>query len=558
MTRTRAAEPTAGGIAEMEGASDAERHMLAVRDGVRLETLVFLPENGSGPFQVLYARCVYGTERERERAGRYLREGYAVVLQNVRGRGASEGAPPGTNRKPWDSWDTMEWLTAQGWCDGQVGTFGGSALAAAQVAAAFLGHPAHRAMCPAVLPFGRERHLGGTVLLTQLPMWLYGAQSGSELRPHAEVDWMRHLAKLPVVSLMDELGPAARVYRSVMADRYRSYFDEAGPEAFDRLRTPGLLVTGWYDHCLTGPLDYFDRVGRWASDLVKDNTHLVIGPWDHELNPASIDAYDFGPHAGRDHLSAEVSFFDRHVRERTSAPPTPPVRIFVMGRNQWRDEESWPLARSIETRLFLRASGRLSGDAPAEEGPDCFVYDPADPVPTIGGANPAPARFLPMKRGPRDQRPTLSRDDVLLYLGDPLAEPLEVTGWVRMVLFASSSARDTDFTAKLMDVRPDGDARILCDGAVRARFRNGLDTPEFINPGEVYRYEIDLWATSNEFGTGHRIGLAISSSNFPRLSRNLNTGGDSEQEARFAAARQTIFHEGQRPSHLVLPVVPAS
>jgi hypothetical protein len=200
--------------------------------------------------------------------------------------------------------------------------------------------------------------------------------------------------------------------------------------------------------------------------------------------------------------------------------------------------------------------GRLSRDVPGNERPDRFTYDPTDPVPTWGGANSAPAAVLPMKRGPRDQQVTLYRRDVLTYYSDPLEEPLEVTGMLKLVLYAASSSVDTDFTAKLMDVAPDGNARLLSDGVVRARLRHGLDLPKPIEPGKIYRYEIDLWFTSNEFQPGHRIGVAISSSNFPRFDRNLNTGGDNEQEAHFLTANQTVFHDAEHPSHLILPVVP--
>jgi putative CocE/NonD family hydrolase len=235
-----------------------------------------------------------------------------------------------------------------------------------------------------------------------------------------------------------------------------------------------------------------------------------------------------------------------------------------MGRNTWRDEEEWPLSRAEDTPFYLHSHGDVQGawvrgtlspEPPKAEPPDRYTYNPDDPVPTWGGANSAPAWVLPMKRGPRDQRVTLYRKDVLTYYSQPLEEPLEVTGMLRLVLFAASSAKDTDFTAKLMDVAPDGNARILSDGVVRARFRNGVDHPEFIQPGEVYPYDIDLWFTSNEFQAGHRIALAISSSNFPRFDRNLNTGGNNEEDTEWVSAEQTIFHDARYPSHVILPVV---
>jgi putative CocE/NonD family hydrolase len=235
-----------------------------------------------------------------------------------------------------------------------------------------------------------------------------------------------------------------------------------------------------------------------------------------------------------------------------------------MGRNEWRDETSWPLERAVDTRFYLHSQGDVRGawvrgglstDPPTDEPPDRFTYDPLNPVPTWGGANSGPARVLPMGRGPRDQQITLYRPDVLTYYNAPLEEPLEVTGNLRLVLWAASSARDTDFTAKLMDVAPDGNARLLSDGVVRARYRGGLAQPTFLTPGQPVRYEIDLWHTSNEFRPGHRIALAVSSSNFPRLSRNLNTGGDNERDSETICAEQTVYHDARRASYLVLPVV---
>ena len=532
-----------------------DRHMIPMRDGVRLETFVYRPD-GEGASPALLARCMYGTKSLETKAARLVGAGYAVALQNVRGRLGSEGELPGRSSTPEDGYDTIEWLTQQPWCNGRVGTIGGSALARVQTATAFLAHPAHRAMCPQVLPFGMMSRLGGALMVHQPPMWLYFAQSGPELVPYDQIDWMPHLSKLPVVDILNELGGPIEMYQDIVTNR-RGYFDLAGPERFAKLHTPNLMVTGWYDHCGSGPIDFFTMTQEHGSDFQKQNTHLVVGPWDHSCDPDVIDEYDFGPETRRDHHAHELAFLDRHLKDDDSVPALAPVRLFVMGRNEWRDEATWPLQRAIDTKFFIHAGGTLSTTPPTDEPPDTFTYDPADPVPTVGGANSGPARALPMGRGPRDQRLVLDRDDVLLYRSDPLAEPLEVTGPLRMVLFAASSAVDTDFTAKLMDVAPDGNARLLTDGVVRARFRNGVDAPLLLTPGEVVRYEIDLWFTSNEFQPGHRIAVAVSSSNFPRIDRNLNTGGDNVRDSDFVTARQTVFHDAMRPSHVVLPVIPA-
>jgi putative CocE/NonD family hydrolase len=243
----------------------------------------------------------------------------------------------------------------------------------------------------------------------------------------------------------------------------------------------------------------------------------------------------------------------------------PPVRIFVMGENFWRHEQEWPLARTQYTKYYLASRGRansLHGDgtistAPAAAGTadtDTYTFDPANPVPTLGG-NVCCAQQVPS--GPWDQRAAERRDDVLVFTSEPLSEPLEVTGPITMTLYASTTARDTDWTAKLVDVAPDGFARNLQDGIVRARYREGINRPaSLIEPGRVYQYTIDMWATSNTFLPGHRIRLEISSSNFPRFDRNLNTGDDPATGTRMQTAQQTIYHNVTYPSHVVLPVIP--
>jgi predicted acyl esterase len=539
--------------------------MIAMRDGVRLQSFIYLPA-AQGPFPALLARCMYGADRLEPDARAWVEKGFAVVLQNIRGRHGSEGGPVSRDDRPHDGYDTMNWMVAQPWCNKRIGTFGRSALARVQVATAFLSHPAHRAMSPVVLPYGMMSHLGGALMFSQIPQWMYFAQSGPELNPYDKVDWMPCLFKLPVTSVLDDIGGPLEEYREVVTTVHRNYLNDVlDPDKFKALKTPNLMITGWYDHCVTGPVDFFMHTMEHASGEQKKNTHLIIGPWDHSADGDDAGEYDFGPDANLNHLAIEVAFFEQHLKQTPPPEPLPPVMIFVMGKNEWRHEQEWPLSRAEDKKFYLHSNGnvegawvrgRLSLDPPRAEPPDRFAYDPSDPVPTWGGANSAPASVLAMKRGARDQRITLYRKDVLTFYSDPLPEPLEVTGMLKLVLWAASSAKDTDFTAKLMDVAPDGNSRLLSDGVIRTRFRKGLDhEPENIQPGKAYCYEIDLWFTSNEFQPGHCIALAISSSNFPRINRNLNTGGDNERDSNFIIAEQTIFHDSRYPSHLVLPVV---
>ena len=403
-------------------------------------------------------------------------------------------------------------------------------------------------------------------MFSQIPQWMYMTQSGSKLHLCDTVEWMPHLYKLPITSTLDDIGGPVEEYREIIKqvsslDTSNTYYIKQLP----LLKTPNLMITGWYDHCATGSVDFFMQTMKYAPEEQKQNTHLILGPWDHRLNSDSSSEYDFGPNSQLDLTGIQNDFLDTHLKPgNSSIKILPPVKLFTMGKNEWRDEKEWPLSRAKETNFYLHSNGDVSGawlkghlstELPGDENPDTFQYNPADPVPTWGGANSGPAVVLPMKRGARDQQITLFRKDILTYYSNSLKESLEVTGMLKLVLYAASSAKDTDFTAKLMDIGIDGNARILSDGIVRARFRNGLEHQENINPGEVYRYEIDLWFTSNEFQPGHRIGLAISSSNFPRFNRNLNTGKDNEHNSDFIVANQTIFHDSRYPSHLILPLI---
>ena len=539
--------------------------MITMSDGIRLQTFVYLPA-GDGSFEALMGRCIYGVAQMSEEAGFWTNQGYAVVLQNVRGRHRSEGDSTGLNNFGQDGYDTIEWMLNQSWCRPHIGTIGRSALARVQIDTAFLGHRAHKAMAPMMLPFGMNLHFGGAYMFSQIPQWFYYCQSGPELKAYEQVDWMPHLYTLPITDVLDKIGGPINLYHQVLADPlnlnvWRSFRDDV----FKTLTTPNLMVTGWYDHCATGTVDFYLKTIQYASEAQKRHTHMIIGPWDHGADRDAAGEYDFGPQAEADHHATEAAFFDYHLRGKPPAEPLAPVKIFVMGRNHWRDEDTWPLKRAVPTKFYLHSNGDVSGawvrgnlstTPPGEEKPDRFTYDPADPVPTWGGANSGPAIALPMSRGPRDQRLTLYRTDVLTFYSAPFETPLEATGMLKLVLYAASTAEDTDFTAKLMDVGPDGNARLLSDGLVRARFRDDYQNPSKIVPHKIYPYEIDLWFTSNEFQTGHRLALAISSSNFPRIGRNLNTGGDNERDRRFITAQQTIYHDSDNPSHLELPVVP--
>jgi uncharacterized protein len=325
---------------------------------------------------------------------------------------------------------------------------------------------------------------------------------------------------------------------------------------------PAYHLTGWYDTLLNGTLRNFTGLRVNArSERARAHQKLIVGPWTHARpgrGSTAIGDVDFGPEAALDSRELMVRWFDCWLREGDcSVRDGAPVRIFVMGKNRWREEQEWPLARARHTAFHLHSDGRansrhgdgrLAARPSARQPPDRFVFDPWDPVPTgsMGGYS----------RTPADQREIQDRQDVLVYTSEPLAAPLEVTGPIELVLWVASSAPDTDFTAKLTDVHPDGTARALTDGILRARYREGRDRERLLEPGRPTELRIDLGATSNLFKAGHRIRLEVSSSNFPRFDRNPNTGRAFGEEVELRRAEQTVFHDAARPSRLVLPVIP--
>jgi len=322
---------------------------------------------------------------------------------------------------------------------------------------------------------------------------------------------------------------------------------------YAEMNVKALHAGGWHDIFLKGTIQNY--VGMRRDSPARADQRLLLGPWAHaETSPeGKVGDVTFGKSAVLDTDATILRWYDYALKGARNAYATgPPVRIFIMGENAWRDEREFPLARTRYTNYYLR-KGALSTDAPAAGEPEQYEYDPANPVPTIGGRLCCGNQIPP---GPADQRPNEGRPDVLVFSTPPLVQEVETTGWVKATIYASSSAVDTDFTALLADVEPSGYARFLTDGVVRARYRNSTQQAEPVEPGKIYAYSIDLWATSNLFKAGHRIRLYVSSSNFPRFNRNLNTGEPIAGSARMIKAQQRIYHDQQHPSALVLPVIP--
>jgi putative CocE/NonD family hydrolase len=454
----------------------------------------------------------------------------------------------------------LNWIARQPWSNGKIGMMGGSYVGIVQWKAALANNPHLKAIFPVVSGYDdyRDRYYstGGALKLGNRLEWM-----AENLRaPGYRQDFGKFVLHLPVRSAdVAALGWTSPMYREIIEHPAFDSFWRAisTREHLEKIRIPVFSVGGWYDNFVQSDLEAFAAL-RKRSSL----NRVLVGPWPHNMS-AVLEHADFGTDSTVPVRALQMEWFDQWLMDKDSKLLSkPPVKVFVMGANKWREEEAWPPPDARPQAFFLQSAGKansLAGDgslsekAPRSTASDQFVFDPYAPVPTRGGAVCCNPKIFPW--GPMDQRPVEQRKDVLVYTTKPLKHDLEVVGPIQAVLYVASSAKDTDFTAKLVDVYPDGEARNLTDGILRLRYRNSLEKPELAVPGQIYRVTIDAGVTGNVFLKGHRIRLEISSSNFPRFDRNANTGGPVEQAARLVAATQTIYHDAAHPSSLILPVV---
>ncbi len=547
---------------------------VSMRDGVKLATTVCLPP-AEGRYPAVLVRSAYGRVWG---PGALPQKGIALVTQDCRGRYGSEGDFYPFRSEPNDGYDTLEWLVAQPWCDGRVAMFGDSYLAATQFAVAPLRHPALRALNPRFMAGDTWRtgyYCGGAFSLALSFSWLAlevaSRTSEAGLLPFFNVAALvRHL---PLRTIDEACGGPAPAYRDCVDHwTYDDYWKAINyRDELPKANVPMLLTGGWYDYYAGETFRNYAALLTGPDSELRRKHRVLMGPWTHGINPRpQLGQIDFGPEAIRENDSTD-RWLEAMLTHGDPARFQPaPIRLFVMGINQWRDEQEWPLARTRFVRYHLHSGGaansligdgRLSADPPGDEAPDRYTYDPGNPVPTLGGNHSVgpynPGLYELALPGPYDQRPIERRDDVLVYTSDELPEDLEVTGPIEVRLFASSSAVDTDFTARLSDVFPDGRAVNLTEGVVRARFRaRQWDRPSLLEPGKVEEYVIELQPTSNVFRQGHRIRLDISSSNFPLWDRNLNTGEQPGRGTSWVRAEQTVHHDRRGASCVVLPVIP--
>lgn len=536
-----------------------------MRDGVHLSTNIFLPEP-NGRFPTLLLRTPYGKGNLLLASYRTLLDHqYVVVVQDVRGRYASEGKFQPITQEAADGDDTINWIVKQPWSDGKVGMIGGSYLGIAQWRAALSRNPHLIAIFPVVAGSDefRDRFYsrGGAMKLGHRLHWI---SQNLKLPWPFQPDFNEYVRHLPLRTA-DRAATGHTVdfwQETLNHPTYDSYWRSISTyEHLDDIHVPAFIVGGWYDNFVEGDLEAFTYLSR------RSPAHrLLIGPWPHNQTAPYPSGISFGPDSGQPTRRYQIEWFDYWMRSphHTREFSHPRVRIFVMGTDTWRDEDEWPLARARITPLYLdsnRGANTMKGDGtlvdrPGHEDVDTFLYDPGKPVPTAGGSVCCDPKVMPW--GPMDQRSVEARDDVLVYTSAPMKSDLEVTGTIRVVLNISTTVPDTDFTAKLVDVYPDGYARNLCDGILRLRYREGLDRAIPANPNEVYTVTVDAGVTSNVFRAGHRIRLDVSSSNFPRFDRNTNTGRTIADEKELRTARQTVYHGRLHPSHILLPVIPST
>ena len=581
--------------------------MVPMRDGIALSTDIYTPKNATGPLPAILWKTPYNEHKLAGPTLRYVLEsvkrGYVFIVQNERGRYFSQGKWEILGKPQTDGYDTLSWIAKQAWSNQKVGTLGCSSSAEWQLALAGMNHPAHAAMVPmsagaGIGKVGRFQEQGnwytGGVPRNLFFVWLYDVDNplraelpasltDEKMRARIEayndldpkkpkVDWNKQLKHLPVDQMLTSMGEPAGTFEQFI-DR------TPGDPAWNQgglyhegmgWGVPALWFNTWYDVSIGPNLELFNMARTANTDKeASANQYAVVAPVPHcqyaRLGPdTKVGERDLGD-TSFDVDGAIYSWFDRWLKGNAKAFPaaTPRVRYYLMGANRWQSAEQWPPKNVQPLRLYLRSAGhantlngdgRLTIDAPAAtEAADRYRYDPMNPVQTIGGGDCCNGGVV--VPGAFDQRQIEARGDVLVYTSDPLPKAVDVVGFVDAVLKVSSSAKDTDFAVKLVDVAPDGTAWIIGDTIFRARYRNGYDKPTMLTPGQVVTIHPTPITTATQFGVGHRIRVEVTSSNFPKFVRNLNTGGPNESEKVGVVADNAVHHTGDAQSYVELPVL---
>lgn len=568
-----------------------------MRDGTTLYADVWRPD-APDRFPILLTRTPYDKLNHFRQIAfginpiRAVQEGYIVITQDTRGRFTSEGKFYPFLDEMNDGYDTVEWSAALPYSNGEVGMFGASYGAVTQWMAAIQRPPHLKAIFPVWMGDGAYEgtlYHGGAFHLGLALYWATVVLAPNELQRRAAAGQKIESVLGPLRKALDSMPEAynqlplrgSHGFLSELAPYYDDWLSHPENGEYwerwrfshyaDRITVPAFSLGGWFDlYSGTVPKLFNTMRERAGSDDARRGQKLIIGPWTHAVNDDAIGDLYFGISAtlaALDITALHLRWFDFWLKGRDNGILNePPIKLFVLGDTVWRHEHEWPLARTRWTNYYFHSAGNANsaaGDglltpAPpaADEPPDVFRYDPRNPVPTTGGATLIAGISTSANAGPKEQSRVEAREDILVYTTHPLEQEVEVTGPITVTLFAATSARDTDWTAKLVDVYPDGRAYNLADGILRARYREGTDKSKLLEPGRVYEYKIDLQTTSNVFKSGHRIRVQVSSSNFPRFDRNPNTGRPVASEIELVAATQTVFHNSAQPSHITLPIIP--
>lgn len=527
-----------------------EKVPVPMRDGVKLAAKIYRPK-APGKYPTLLCRRYWQTGDEE--AEHFVELGYAVALVDSRGRGASEGVWRLYESEPEDGYDTQQWLGQQPWSTGRIGGFGQSYNAFTQLMPAPLGSKYMKCLFPIE---GQQTCFGhiyndGVMQLNMVYSSGLHVTGPTAIGPYFRFD-DPHWKQLPLLAVVDKYPKAAYIKEWFKHEKWDDYWRSYGIAGkYDRITAPSYFVTGWYDNLIhENWKNFLGFTQQGSSPECRRGSKILVGPWTHGS-------------AGQQYELRE-RWYDYWLKGvNTGIDREPPIRIYVMGANKWRPEYEWPLKRTKYVSYHLASGGHANSSAgdgrlitkvpAAESKTDTYKYDPLNPVYTLGGQ----VSSNPELWGAKDRSSTQKRKDVLVYTTEPLEQDTEVTGPVKVKLFAASSAKDTDWTATLSDVYPDGKAIHICEGIRGAKFHESLEHPSLIEPGKIYEYEISLWETSNVFKKGHRIQLEIASSNFPRYVRNQNTGLPLGTSAETKIAEQTIYHDAEHPSQLILPIIPA-
>ena len=559
-------------------------HKAAMRDGIRLSVDMYRPDvNGRVPAILIHTPYNNNAAGWVERARKFARRGYVVAISDCRGRFDSEGEwDPFGAKHGSDGYDLVEWLAKQPWCDGNVGMMGQSYMGWTQWWAATQAPPSLKAIVPEVAP--PDQLYNGPYQNGILVCWMmdwaaaHAGRTTQVARPGAysgfTVTRHRDFMELPYLKLCERRGALdAPWFETWIRDNlstspYWRGISYQTPEKYARVNVPSLNVSGWFDANYPGTPMNYTAMKKYGATPAARTPRMVVGPWMHSWNTTrKLAGIDFGPDAIIDWDGYVCRWFDRYLKgQKNGIENDPPVYIFVMGRNRWYIEREWPLPQTQWTKYYLHSSGKAnssSGDGaldttpPGNEPADSYTHDPANPVPdafTNGHID-----------GPVDTQKGAMRKDVLVYTTPPLEQEVEVTGPIEAKLFAATSARDTDWMMRLIDVRPDGHCALLCDAVLRARCRDPKNHGAFnaaslsdIGPNRVYEYSLSFWrGTANVFGKGHRIRIEVSSTFFPYYLPNPGTGEDNiGLQTRRVVAQQRVLHDAEHPTHVVLPVIP--